>query len=91
MSYVPRELTEDSPVASCCGKPPVLVTTLTVVGATGLEVPATSKVKCKYTHVGILSLIYLKVQNIFDNNVNNMFSWDCKQSVNLLLYICTIV
>ncbi|XP_052787580.1 calpain-5-like [Mya arenaria] len=40
-----KELIDDAPVASCCGKPPILVSTITVEGATGLEIPATSKVK----------------------------------------------
>ncbi|XP_045183793.2 calpain-5-like isoform X2 [Mercenaria mercenaria] len=40
-----RELTEECPKASCCGKPPLQVSTITVEGASGLEIPPDSKVK----------------------------------------------
>lgn len=49
-----RELTQECPTPSCCGKPPLLVTTLTVEGATGLELPAETKVKTIDPYVKII-------------------------------------
>ncbi|XP_052234356.1 calpain-5-like isoform X2 [Dreissena polymorpha] len=48
------ELIDECPTPSCCGKPPLLVTTITVEGASGLEIPATSKVKTIDPYVKII-------------------------------------
>lgn len=49
-----RELTQECPTGICCGKPPLLVTTLTVEGATDLELPPLSKVKTIDPYLKIL-------------------------------------
>ncbi|KAL4216640.1 Calpain-6 [Mactra antiquata] len=49
-----KELTLECPKVSCCGKPALLVTTITIEGASGLELPPTSKVKTIDPYVKIL-------------------------------------
>lgn len=49
-----RELTQECPTATCCGKPPFLATTLTVESATGLEIPKESNVKTIDPYVKIM-------------------------------------
>ena len=46
-----RELKDECPKSTCCGKPPIIVTTLLVEGATGLELPPESKVKSNFLYI----------------------------------------
>lgn len=49
-----KELKDECPKSTCCGKPAIIVTTLLVEGATGLELPPESKVKTIDPYIKIL-------------------------------------
>lgn len=70
LCYFKRELIDDCPVASCCGKPPTLVTTLTVQGASGLEIPPTSKVKCRYKNEVTIKMFVKKFASKLNRNIS---------------------
>lgn len=65
-----RELTQECPTSSCCGKPPVIVTTLLVEGASGLELPPESKVKSMVTLGYIMALYVFTAVKMCFNKVN---------------------